>query len=624
MPETFPNGIRQTQSNGEVILRLLKLTWRYRGGCLCSITLQVIILLLGIAALRFSGEAIDIMRVSVASFHHRQSEASHWMIDDGTHPLREISILSAMTLAFALLRACLSYLYAVQVNKVVEQSFTVDLRSTVYEHLQQLSFRFFDANTSGSIVARLTSDVQLARMFVDQVVLQTLTVFISVSVYVVYMARLSWPLAAACLGSTPLLFILATSFSRHIQPEYSKNRSLADALLHVATENIRGFSILKGFGREENARLRFETANRRVSEQQQRIFWKVSLFTPCAWFLTRINTIVLLVFGGWLVVSKDFPIGSGLIVFAGLLELFAAQVNNVSAIANSAQQSLIGARRVFDILDTPLGVKNAPNALRCSRLHGCIRYEAVCFEYGEADAVLRDIDLEVTPGQRVAILGSTGAGKSIMMGLLPRFYDVSRGRVLIDGIDVRNIDLDDLRSNIGTVFQESFLFSNTIAENIAFGVPEATSAEIETAARVAVAHEFIIGLPNGYDTILGEGGSGLSGGQKQRLAIARAILKQPSILLLDDPTASMDGETENEIHLALDQATRGRTTFIVAHRISTLQRADLIVVMEKGRIVQRGTHDELMRVPGPYLNVAKAQLVHDPDVISIGRERAIQ
>ena len=240
---------------------------------------------------------------------------------------------------------------------------------------------------------------------------------------------------------------------------------------------------------------------------------------------------------------------------------------------------------------------------------GAVRFDDVSFEYGKLDPVLRDISLDVKPGECVAILGATGSGKSVLMSLIPRFYDVSKGRLLIDGIDVRHLHLDDLRRNIGTVFQESFLFSNTVAANIAFGHPDATQAQIERAARVAAAHDFIMGLPKGYETVLGESGNSLSGGQRQRLAIARAVLLEPAILLLDDPTAAIDSETEHEIFEALDRAIAGRTTFIVAHRLSTLRRADFIIVLENGRIVQRGTHAELIRVPGPYLHVANLQLV---------------
>jgi len=247
--------------------------------------------------------------------------------------------------------------------------------------------------------------------------------------------------------------------------------------------------------------------------------------------------------------------------------------------------------------------------VRRPRFDGAVRFEGVSFEYGKLDPVLRDIELEVKPGECVAILGATGAGKSVFMSLIPRFYDVTAGRILVDGLDVRRLDLDDLRRNIGLVFQESFLFSNTVAANIAFGHPEATRAQVEKAARIAAAHDFILRLPKGYETILGESGNSLSGGQRQRLAIARAVLLEPAILLLDDPTAAIDSETEHEIFEALDRAIAGRTTFIVAHRLSTLRRADFVIVMEHGRIVQRGTHEQLIRIPGPYLSVANLQLI---------------
>jgi ATP-binding cassette subfamily B protein len=308
------------------------------------------------------------------------------------------------------------------------------------------------------------------------------------------------------------------------------------------------------------------------------------------------------------VLEGKLPLGAGLIVFAGLLEQFSGQVNQVATVVNSVQQSLIGARRVFEILDAPVEVKSRPGAIRRPRLTGAVAIERVSFAYDGIDPVLRDISLEVKPGQCVAILGATGAGKSVLMSLIPRFWDPTSGRVLLDGIDARDLELDDLRRNIGLVFQESFLFSNTVAANIAFGHPDATREQIEKAARIAAAHDFIMALPKGYDTILGESGNTLSGGQRQRLAIARAVLLEPPILLLDDPTAAIDSETEHEIFEALDRAIAGRTTFIVAHRLSTLRRADFIIVMEDGRIVQRGRHDELMREPGPYLRVANLQL----------------
>jgi len=431
---------------------------------------------------------------------------------------------------------------------------------------------------------------------------------------VVYMVNLSPPLTLACLATTPLLWALSAWHTRRTQPEYAQNRTLVEKMVQVFVESLQGIAVTKAFGREAEDRARFEAANNAVLTQQHIIFWRVSLFSPAIGFLTRINMMVLLGYGGWLVIHGQLPLGTGLVVFAGLLEQFSGQVNNVAAIVNSVQQSLIGARRVFEILDAPIEVKSAPDAIRRPKLNGDVSFENVSFAYDGAEAVVREINLQVKAGECVAILGATGAGKSVLMSLVPRFFDPTAGRVLIDGIDVRKIELDDLRRNIGLVFQESFLFSNTVAANIAFGHPEATRAQIEKAARIAAAHDFIMQLPNGYDTVLGESGNSLSGGQRQRLAIARAVLLEPAILLLDDPTAAIDSETEHEIFEALDRAIAGRTTFIVAHRLSTLRRADFIVVLERGRIVQRGTHEQLMREAGPYLHVASLQLVDNREL----------
>jgi ATP-binding cassette subfamily B protein len=407
---------------------------------------------------------------------------------------------------------------------------------------------------------------------------------------------------------------MAVWFSRHIQPKYARNRELVEVMVQNLAESIQGIAVTKAFGREAEDRRKFDRSNQAVFDQQRGIFWRVSLFSPAIGFLTRINVMVLLGYGGWLVAHDRLPLGAGLVVFAGLLDQFSGQVNNVALIVNSVQQSLIGARRVFEILDAPVEVQSAPDALHRPKLEGVVRFENVTFSYLGIDPVLRDINLEVKPGQCIAILGTTGAGKSVLMSLIPRFFDPTAGRVLVDGLDVRRLRLDDLRRNIGLVFQESFLFSNTIAANIAFGHPEATPAQIEKAARIAAAHDFIMKLPQGYDTVISESGQSLSGGQRQRLAIARAVLLEPAILLLDDPTAAIDSETEHEIFEALDRAIAGRTTFIVAHRLSTLRRADFVIVMEHGRIVQQGTHEQLMKIPGPYLSVANLQLVDNREL----------
>ncbi len=603
--------------NGALIRRLFGLAWRYRLHCLQVLVIQLVLLTLGIGGLSFTGLGIDYIRHNL---DHTPVAANrlHVNLPEDWPPLHVLGLLAGLILLFALVRAVLNYVYAVSVNRLVQQKLVVDLRGEVYDKLQQLSFRFFDANTTGSIITRVTGDVQSVRMFVDQVLIQSVIMVISLTAYVIYMASLSASLTIACLATTPVLWLMAAWFSRKIQPEYAHNRTLVEQMVQILTEGIQGIAVTKGFGREAEAQAKFDTANQACFEQQRGIFWRVSLFSPAVGFLTRINMMVLLGYGGWLVAHDRLPLGTGLVVFAGLLEQFSGQVNNVATIVNSVQQSLIGARRVFEILDATVEVKSAPDALRRPKLDGAVDFENVSFAYDGAEAVVRDINLAVKPGQCVAILGATGAGKSVLMSLIPRFFDPTAGRVLIDGLDVRRLNLEDVRRNIGLVFQESFLFSNTIAANIAFGHPGATREQIEKAARIAAAHGFITSLPQGYDTVLGESGNSLSGGQRQRLAIARAVLLEPAILLLDDPTAAIDSETEHEIFEALDHAIAGRTTFIVAHRLSTLRRADFIIVMEDGRIVQRGTHEKLMGMPGPYLRVANLQLVDARDLQLLG------
>lgn len=592
---------------GRLIRRLFGLAWRYRRPWLQVLGVQVVLLTLGVTGLSLTGVGIDYIR------HVLQGTPAPGFVFGIAlppwKPMAVLGLIAGVIMSFAGIRAFLNYNYAVALNRLTQQEIVPWLRGKVYDKLQELSFRFFDDNSTGSIINRVTSDVQAVRMFLDQVLAQSVIMLISLTVYIVYMVNLHPGLTLACLATTPVLWTIAAVFTHRMLPRYARNRELADDMVRYLAESIQGAQVVKAFGREPENRAEFTRRNDAVMNQQRAIFWGVSFFSPTIGFLTRINIAVLLGYGGWLVIHGDLAFGSGLLVFAGLLEQYSGQVNNVATIVNSAQNALIGARRVFEILDAPVEIQSTPDAVGTGRMKGHVRFENVGFAYEAGRPVLRDIDLDVPPGKCVAILGATGAGKSTLMSLVPRFYDPTVGRVTIDGLDVRTLDVQDLRRNIGLVFQESFLFSNTVAANIAFGEPNATRGQIERAARIASAHDFIMELPQGYDTVLGESGNNLSGGQRQRLALARAVLLEPPILLLDDPTAAIDAETEHEIFAALDRSIEGRTTLIVAHRLSTLRRADLILVMEDGHIVQRGTHAELICQPGPYLRVAELQLV---------------
>ena len=597
-----------TESDWTVIRRVLALSWRYRRECIKVFVYQLILVAMGLGGLGLAGLGIDYVRYQIqpgASPPHwpfRLAPPATWT------PMNVLVAIAAVMLALAMLRALLTYACSVAVAVLMERYIVVEMRASVYEKLQRLSFRFYDANETGSIINRVTGDSRAVANFVNNVLIQGVIMVLLLVTYASFMLVVHTRLALACLATVPLLWVIAAVFSRAVQPGYARNRELVDRMiLHVA-ETAQGIQTIKGFAREREQFQVFEASNEAVRVQQQSIFWRVSLFIPGAGMLTLINITVLLAYGGHLVIAGELALGTGMVVFAALLQQFSAQVLNITQIANTIQQSLVGARRVFEVLDTPIEIVSPRDATPLPRARGAIRFENVTFGYdGTEDPELQDITFEARPGECIAILGPTGSGKTTLLSLIPRFYDPQRGRVLVDDADVRRIDLDDLRRNVGLVFQESFLFSNTVAANIAFGHPNATREEVERAATIAAAHEFIIKLPKGYDTLLGEGGRDLSGGQRQRLAIARALLLDPAILLLDDPTAAVDPETEKEILGAIENAMRGRTTFIVANRMSTLRRAHRILVLEDGRIVQAGTHDELMGRDGAYRRTAELQ-----------------
>lgn len=574
--------------------------------CLLVLGVQVCLLALGVLGFGLSGVALDVVH------HALRPEAPLPRWPWGLAPPSDWSAAEAVfsvagtVVVMAVVRTLLSFVYAVGVADLVQGRIVPTLRAQVYEKLQRLSFRFYDRHASGSLLNRVTSDVQYLRSFVDGVLIQAMVMTLALLVYAAYMFTMHVGLTLVCLATTPLLWLLTARFSRRVLPAHAASRAAMDQFVVSISESMQGIQVIKGFAAESHFLDDIVVKHRAVRDGQQAIFRHVSWFTPSIDLLTQLNVAGLLLYGGLLVSQEKLTVGE-LIVFASLLQQFSTHVSTMSTIMNTLQESLIGARRVFEVLDAPIDVE-APHAPRSLPSYaGRVRFENVSFGYSAEQDALTHIDLEVSPGECVALFGAAGAGKSSLLSLVPRFYDVSAGRVLVDGIDVREHDLSVLRRQTAFVFQETFLFSNTVAANIAFGHPEASREQIERAARHAAAHDFIMGLPGGYDTPLGEYAVNLSGGQRQRLAIARALLTDPRILLLDDPTAALDAETTLQILDSLRSAAQGRTTLLVTHRPQLLKQADRVVVLARGRIVQEGTHLELLRVDGPYRRALAAE-----------------
>jgi len=587
---------------------MLRLAWDYRRGCILPLSLQIALLCLGVIGLGLQGLGLDIIVHAVDPSKHVPRYPGYLHAIAAWTTMHQVLAVGIALLVFSVARGCLNLSYTIAISRLIQGRLVVDLRAAVYDKLQRVSFRFYDSNETGSIINRVTGDVQQVSGFVNGVVLQVIVLTLSLAVYLIYMAQISPLLMTACLATTPLLWYGSFIFSRTMKKAHRENRRLYDRLILVLVENLQGVHVVKGCTLQEQQKQKFVAANLDYKRQQRWIFWRNAIFGPSISFLTQVNLAVLLALGGWMVISGKLQLGTGLMVFMGLLSSVSAQVQGIANLANSVPQALVAAKRVFDVLDAPLEIYSKPNAKPLPRARGKIEFRNVSFEFTPGKPVLRDVSFVLDPGQILAITGATGSGKSMLLSLIPRFYDVTSGQILVDNVDIRDYDLYDLRRTIGMVFQETFLFSNSIASNIAFGVPGASRAQIMQAASIAKADQFIAPMAKGYDTLISEGGTNLSGGQRQRLAIARALILQPSFLLMDDPMAAVDAQTEHEMVEAMESAMAGRTTLLAANRISTLRRASLILVLQKGRVIQRGTHEQLMAVSGYYRDTARLQL----------------
>jgi ABC-type multidrug transport system fused ATPase/permease subunit len=477
-----------------------------------------------------------------------------------------------------------------------------DLRNSLYAHLLRLSFGYYDRHQTGQLMSRATIDLQTVRFFLGYGLIFFFQHILTIVGVTAVMLWLEWRLALVAVAVTPFVVLLAYRYSHVSHPVLRDvQQKLADVTT-VAEEAIVGVHVVKAFAQEDRQQALFERRSEAVFDQSLRANRQRALYVPVLAFVPLIAQAAVLLVGGRMVANGSLTLGT-FIEFNLFVVMLIMPLRMLGMWIGQAQRATASGERIFEVLDEPEEIADRPGADALPPGAGHIRFEHVSFEYDAGRPVLDGVDLELEAGTTVALIGHTGSGKTTLASLVPRFYDASEGRVLLDGVDVRDVSLTSLRRDIGIVAQDPFLFSAPVRENIAFGRADATDAEVERAARLAQAHDFVERLPDGYDTVIGERGITLSGGQRQRIAIARALILEPRVLIFDDATASVDATTEARIRLGLQEAMEGRTTLIIAHRLSTIALADELVVLDGGRVVARGPHSELIRSSPIYREI---------------------
>ena len=492
-----------------------------------------------------------------------------------------------------------------------------DIRNRLYGHMQFLPFSFFDRSHTGQLMSRGTEDINSIRrflMFSLRMLVQTAGMLIIITIILL---TINWQLALLSLALMPVLIGAAVNFGRTIRPLYLAVQQQFGVMTTRMQENLAGARVVRSFAQEDREIDEFDSELTWLYDRHIDAIKKSAFYFPFMTMLSMLAVAIVLWFGGRLIVSGDLTVGQ-LSAFYLYLAMLQGPIRQLGFVVNSVARAMASGERIFEILDARPSIRSKPDAVKLENITGRVQFEDVWLRYPQTtEYALQEINLEAEPNQRIALIGSTGAGKSSITALIPRFYDVTHGRVLIDGHDVRDLDLRTLRRQIGIVLQDTFLFSVKIKENISYGRQGATDEEVIAAAKAARAHDFIMDMPEGYETVIGERGVSLSGGQKQRISIARGLLMDPSILILDDATSNVDTETEFAIQQALTVLMQDRTTFVIAHRLQTLKSADQILVMDQGRIVERGVHDELLDYGGIYANIYELQLKEQEEVAAV-------
>lgn len=499
-------------------------------------------------------------------------------------------------------------------SELMGQKVIYDLRRAIHNHLQTLPPSYFSGMGTGQVMSRLTSDVESIQNFIGFGALLLVNMVIMFFIVATYLATLDWRLTLMTCASYPFLLRMVFWFDRNIRPAWKKVREVTGKLTEMLQENVVGIRVVKAFAREPHQIELFRERNMSLYQANLDRAAIEAKAQPVLEFLSGLSTISMLGYGAFLVMSGRITVGV-LFAFYSLTWSLIWPIRMLGWLVNMAEQALAAAPRLFELLDAVPSIANKPDAIVPDEIRGHIVFEDVSFTFpGDSREALKDVNLEILPGETVAIVGGTGSGKSTLVNLIPRFLDPTGGRITLDGVDLRDLDLKTLRKGIGLVLQDNFLFSATVRENIALGRPDAGDEEIEKAARLAQAAEFIEELPRRYETPVGERGIGLSGGQKQRIALARALLVDPKILILDEATSSVDTETEYLIQEGLMEVMRGRTSIVIAKRLSTVRGADKIVIMDQGRITKVGTHEELLAEEGFYRRLFESQFA-DEDVV---------
>lgn len=488
----------------------------------------------------------------------------------------------------------------------VGQRVIIDIRRAVFTKLQRLSMSFYDKNKTGTIMSYVTNDVSaLQGALVDNVV-EMITESVILIASIVMMIYLDWKLFLVTFGTFPFVLGFIDIFGKRIRKSGSRIQEAAADITSVLQETVSSARVIKSFVRENYEVARFDKENMNNFRANMKNAQLMATLTPTIEFVAAIGVTIILWYGGNSVINGEITAGS-LVAFLTYAVNISNPIKRLSRVIGNIQKALAAAQRVFDVLDLPETIKDAENARLLPPAKGQVSFKNVSFSYNPGEQVISNISFDVKPGQMIAFVGPSGAGKSTVASLLPRFYDVDKGSITIDGEDLRGVTLDSLREQVGIVPQETVLFNGTVYDNILYGRLDATKEEVEAAAKAANAHNFIMELPQGYETRLGDRGMNISGGQRQRISIARAILKNPQILILDEATSALDTESERVVQEALDRLMVGRTSFVIAHRLSTIKNADRIMVLEKGQLVEQGTHDELMEMNGLYAHLYQIQ-----------------